>query len=404
MHWLTLTRRRGALIGLLRYGGIDGVLAAGQAYNQLFVSPAAADRILAAQVLEQVGVSQFYQPALTLLYDSDSLVQRAALRAAGRIKRPRLWPAVIAACNSPQTARVAVSALVAGGESALDAIAGALAQADTSRAVLMRLVQACRRIGGERTIRMLHSKLDWADGELRSQLLNALAACGYRANDPSYVHQQIQTEVAHAAWTAATLHELGDDQQMLLLTSALQSALQQTRVRVLCWLSFLYDAQALQRARDALAVGAYQAYALELIDTQLPANLKASVMPLMEELPPAVRLARWSGAFAQAPQTRAERLCSIISGAQAIRFSAWSRACALYVVGQLRVSGCAGAVASGLEDADARVREAARWARLRLDSSVSNGAQDMLSTIEKALILKTVSMFSQTPDDVLAAS
>jgi len=100
---------------------------------------------------------RFAQPALTLLCDSDSLVRRAALRAAGRIKHPRLWPAVIAACNSPQTARVAVSALVAAGESALDAITGALAQADASRAVLMCLVQACKRIGGERAIRLLHS-------------------------------------------------------------------------------------------------------------------------------------------------------------------------------------------------------------------------------------------------------
>jgi CRP-like cAMP-binding protein len=46
--------------------------------------------------------------------------------------------------------------------------------------------------------------------------------------------------------------------------------------------------------------------------------------------------------------------------------------------------------------------DTARWALAQFSTEEQEGKNIMLSTIEKVLILKTVNMFSQTPDDVLA--
>jgi hypothetical protein len=324
---------------------------------------------LAAQVLGEVGVTHFYHPAWALLHDADPGVRRAALNAAGKIKHPKLWPAVVEACASHEVGRAAGLALAAGGEAAIPEIEAAFAHAaDQPRVRLVTLARACSRIRGERVISLLQNNIDFPDGEVRTQILSALSVCGYRAADQAHVRKQIQAELAQAAWTAATLVELGEDEEAALLAAALNGSLRQTRDRLLFLLSFLFAPQPILRAREALAAGpaAQQAYALEIIDTQLPADMKAGVMPLCEDLPPASRLARLSVAFPQTKLSREERLNAIVAGPEAAMFSAWARACALYI------------------------------------ASDPKGNSAMLSTIEKVIILKTVSVFSQTPDDVLA--
>ena len=365
--------RRGALVGLLQHGGIDGIMAAGQIFNRLAGSSASAERTLAAQVLGETGLTHFYQPLGSLLSDSDPAVRRAALNAAGKIKHPKLWPRVIEASAWPETGRAAGAALAMGGEAALPEIEAAFAKSDQPCDCLIVLARACGRIRGERAARLLQTRINFPDGEVRTQILNALSACGYRATNPAEVHKQIQTEIAQAAWATAALTDIGGDESVSLLASALKSELARTRDRVLFLLSFLYEARTILRAREALNSGleAQKANALEVIDAQLPADLKGKVMPLLEALPADNRLARWSATFPQTRLTLEDRLQVLIAGREGTWFKEW-------------------------------VRQTARWALAQLDPSAQKGNSVMLSTIEKVIILKTVSVFSQTPDEVLA--
>jgi CRP/FNR family transcriptional regulator, cyclic AMP receptor protein len=104
--------------------------------------------------------------------------------------------------------------------------------------------------------------------------------------------------------------------------------------------------------------------------------------------------------------------------------SAWVRACALYTAGLTLSTPCKSAVALAVESSSPVVRETALWARTRLARAVADtgetlrltqpgrwGALDdqgvpirsrtMFSTIEKVIILKTIPMFSETPDEAL---
>lgn len=60
----SLPVRRGAMVGLLRSGGIGGVLAAGERLLRFGSSPHAAERAFAAEVLGGVARRSFYQPLL----------------------------------------------------------------------------------------------------------------------------------------------------------------------------------------------------------------------------------------------------------------------------------------------------------------------------------------------------
>jgi len=403
-------------------------------------SPHSVDRALAAQVLGEVGVTHFYQPLLPLLRDPALEVRRAALLAAGHIKHPALWPMVIEACDAPETQHHAMQALVLGAESALPYIERALEEGDvrlmaTAGSEGKRiLIQVCGRLRGERVLALLERLLQQAYSaenrlalELRSQVLASLHLNGYhadRAGMRQALQAYLQQELAQAATISAAFVDLQTDWDIrypaaTLLMAALETELRQARNRLLLLLSFVYQASAILKARQTLmsmdydaADPAQLAYAIELVDTQLPTEDKAAVLSLLERLPPAERLARLSRWFPQVHRTAAQWVSLMGERASVDRvsalFSYWTQACALYVIGELRV-GESDVVLRRCQDDTPLVRRTALWAWSRLQAQLDNGTSltdevnpEMLSTIEKVIILKTVSVFAQTPDAVLA--
>lgn len=189
--------RLGATVGLLRSGGIRGVLLAGTDLLRRVDSRDAADRVFAARVLGEVEISDFHQPLVALLEDESPEVRRAVLGAAGRLAAPELWPRVVAALRSSETHAAAVSSLIAGGESTLPAIAGALATEDEEPRVLIALAQVCGRLRSPAASDLLRDRIGCDDDEVRTQVLRALDRCGYRAQGAGAerVHDQIEAEV-----------------------------------------------------------------------------------------------------------------------------------------------------------------------------------------------------------------
>jgi ATP/ADP translocase/HEAT repeat protein len=122
-----LDQRQSVLVGLLRSGDLDAILAVGETLGRLIQSPDRTERLLAARLLGESGVTSFYRPLLRLIHDPDLGVQRAALIAAGKLQQPKLWPAILDALRDPQTRAAAHRALSIGGEAALPALTLALA-------------------------------------------------------------------------------------------------------------------------------------------------------------------------------------------------------------------------------------------------------------------------------------
>jgi AAA family ATP:ADP antiporter len=428
--------RRGAMVGLLCSGGIEGVLAAGHKLLHMATSPEPAERAFAAQVLGEVGVRSFYQPLVPLLGDDDPQVRRTALLAAGQLKNPRLWPLVLEGLGAPQVRGAAVAAVVAGGESVVPELKAAFAQEGQEHAILIRLAQICGRICGDGVIALLKDKVDFPDQAVRTQVLRSLSRCGYQARgeEVARVQVQIEAEVADAAWTLAALVDIGDDEAVSLLHRALTARLAQNRERLFYLLSFIYDAPSILRARDNLthASAEKRAYALEVIDILISQELKGMLLPLLRDLPSSQRLQPLRVSFPQPKLDRHRRLGEIIAGPDG-RINPWTKACALYAVGRLSAIELSETVVAALSAADPLVRETAAWTLFKLEpagyhshiselhhdpspqvaravgqvsipaaETARKGGEAMLSTIEKVITLKTVSIFAGTPDEILA--
>jgi len=402
--------RLGAMVGLLRYGGLEGTLLAAERMAALCASPLAADRALAARALGEIGVRSFYQPLLKLLDDPNLEVRRAALAAAPRVGNPRLWPAVVAAALSLPTRQAALAAVAAGGDEAARAVGEALERPELATLARARLVRALGRAGGLAAVAALERQVAWPATEVRAAAVAALEHLGYVAIGPAdaWALREAMAEAMRSAWSVAAAAEVGDEPPFGLLRAALLADAAHSRGRALALLGFRAGGRPLVAARAALAHSSAErrAHATELIDLGLPGELRPLVIPLVEELPEAERVARLRAAIPLAVLGRAARVAAVIRASPG-GCSAWTRACALYVAGVAGVTEAAAATRDACFAPEFLIRESAVWSIMRAagaDEPPAGARRGwrMLSTVERVLALKAAPLFTGTPEPVLA--
>ncbi|MBX0331516.1 cyclic nucleotide-binding domain-containing protein, partial [Oscillochloris sp. ZM17-4] len=364
---------RSTLVGLLRHGGIAGILAGGQRLLNLAGSPQMEDRILAATIMGDLGLVELFLPLRQLFADPAPPVRRAALLAAGKIGHARLVPFQIAALADRSTAAVAARSLELAGAVAAPALIAAFAESALAEQV--QIATLLGQVGGEPAMAALRGAIGHPDADLRGAAVAGLAACGYRASgaDRDLLRAQIRREAEHAAWLLAAGDDLGGAATDLLV-EAIAAAAERCRERILHLLAISSDAPAIAAARTNLAQGTSdrRAYAIEIIDVLLPPDLKPAVLPLFDEIAPAERLRRLCAIFPQPSLSPEQRLAQLID--EDTPAGAWARSCALYRAG----------------------------ASLPASDPASADAAATLMIVGRVAALRKVQLFAATPSEILA--
>ncbi len=424
-------RRRGALVGLLESGSIEGIMAAGETFLALQRSGEPEDRAYAARVIGEVGLGTFYRPLLELLDDPSPQVRKAALTACRRVSNPRLWPKVIDNLTGPHSAPEAVLALRGAGETALPGLERAFERPGLPAEVRVQLARATGHVPGAGAEELLWRHREHPDPEVRHGILAALAARGFRAGDRhgdvvACIRRETGAVAAACGILAGRPAGGGEDD---LLATAVHADRKRCGERVLLSLSSIYPADAISRVRASLAQGGDQrAYAIELLDNLLDADLKPEVLPLFEPLEPAERRERLESARAAGWGTRtaawmvgrgrkADRPEAGAAGVDELdRLAAgdfdwpspWTRACALDLLARRPAAAEAGGdelrrrLEAGTEDASPLVRETARH-HLAWLAAMGAAAERQPPTLARAMLLRRVAIFAETPDRHLAA-
>ncbi|MFT3836441.1 MAG: Npt1/Npt2 family nucleotide transporter [Myxococcaceae bacterium] len=167
--------RSAAITGMIRFGGLDGVLMAAEALKALIGHPDAVMREHAAKVLGAVGVKNFYQPVLTLMNDTDFKVRRAAISSAGVLKSPEFVIPLIYRCQSIETMTDAVDALTAYGPTVIPTLTKVLSNRHEDASIRRAVVKVLGRLGTPDAVHVMTRHLDEPDEELRTRLYKSLA-------------------------------------------------------------------------------------------------------------------------------------------------------------------------------------------------------------------------------------
>ncbi len=367
--------RSAAVTGMIRFGGLDGVLVAAEALKALIENADPVMRLHAARVLGAIGVKNFYKPVLQLMNDPDLRVRREAVTSAGVLKSPEFILPLIYRTGSRDTQREATQALTAYGSSILPALSKVISNTHEDGQVRRAVARVLGRLGTGEALEVIASHLDEADEELRGVMYRSLARAvkgkQLLLKDLSEVKAAVGRELERA-WKA--LHQLellkldalpthttprgGVEASRALLASALVEKVQQVTGRVFLLLAVLYpDADMEQISagiQDSSAADSARrrGNAVELLDNVLERNLKARFLPLVEELPRTERL-KQVAEFYPAPTLSAEAMLQELTKDEA----GWVRACATWCFAEN--SGAAEVLAGSTTDTSPVVREIA---------------------------------------------
>ena len=361
--------RRGALVGLLRHCGIDGVLAGGSHLSGLLASADPSERQLAAEVLGDIGITSFYRPLLALLRDSNSSVRLAAMDAARKLRAPGAIPALLDALAVSTLRATASASLVDLGDVALPQLDKAFHEDQCPRETRLAIAQIWGRIGNHHAAALLKKHLAHPDPLLRTKILAALVHCREKTGlEIPEARDLITREAKEAAWALAAWADLESDPALAELSRALLGELDERKQRIFLLLALLHPPAVIRKARLDLetTAGEKKAHALEVLDNLLPRELKALIFPLIDTLAPRERAKQLHLLFPQPRLDRTARLRETLAHTDG-HTNAWTRACALYVAGKSRDAGWSPQAVAGFSDHDPLVRETALWTLSRVD-------------------------------------
>ncbi len=362
--------RRGAMVALLRSGGIDGILAAGEYFYHLVRSNRAPDRQLAADVLGEVGVKNFYRPLLMLFRDPALEVRRTSLIAAGRLQNPRLWPEVIEALSRGNLRRDAEIALLLGGESVVPELRRAFFNNKGNIDIQLRIARICGHHCTEAATSFMLDALKATNQQVRMQILRSLVRCHYHPQERELrqrLHLEMLRETQYAAWILHNKLDLAKRPIYPLLTAALDEKLHQLLERLFQLLMLFYGVRRVKQlqANYFSPQADKRAYAIEMLDGLLERRHKSHLLPLLDDIPDDQRVEMLNDLFpynALAPEQRIADI--IVNPSETISF--WSRCCALYEVGQHNERRLYPAVVTALRSPNNYIRETALWTLAQL--------------------------------------
>jgi HEAT repeat protein len=390
--------RLSAFVGLIRHGGIEGIVEVGGRLLTAEKSAAAEDRCFAAQVIEKVASPQLYRPLLSLLADPDARVRKAALAAAKQVKMPRLWPLIFDNLKIHGMDKPAMAAMAAIGAPLIPAARDFALSARANDRARQAVIAVFGQIGTEEAMADLVAHIGHADRRLHRAALLALWRRKHRlaeAERPRLVDalsaELVEARVLLNAW----LDCHGEGGEMILAALDRELALVEDDLFTLLALVLpendLHEARAFYRAGDPVR----RAFVIEMLDNALDREIKADLLPFLEAETTAERAAKMLSIDRETLSFN-ERMVRFASEPEG-RLLDWTRACALYAADPETLP--ASAIEAAIASDNPAARTVAQWLR---DGRPTYGKdRSMLLTIEKVLALRGVAIFSEIKEEYL---
>jgi len=282
-------RVQGAVMAaLIKYAGLDGVLACATHLKSMLASPNQDTRAQAAWVLGEVAVSNFYQPLIPLLRDPSVPVVLQAIEAAGRLKNLKVLPELLPLLDTPRYEPHVIRALSRYGdalEGDAEKLLNNLNYPPNRRAALAK---ALAKSGSKHSIEILTEHLHDEDTAIRTSVISAVWQLSLRKGalpiDITTIGQAIRECTKHAARLRLQRAAITSLSHSDLLIDALSHQVEQTVDQFLMLLGFKYPSSTIELVRRNLKSRqiAIRSNAIEVLDNLLDKDDKRHVLPLIE--------------------------------------------------------------------------------------------------------------------------
>jgi len=304
-----LELRCGAIAGLVKHYGIEGMFRAVGVLKQLLDSADEGERAAVAGLFGKIGEKLFYKPLIPLLQDPSPRVRREALRSAGALQAAELVGYIVPMLRRGDARKAAIEALAAYDEADLLPL---LAPWFEREPAPLHLPKVFERLGTQAAFDMLLRVYAPSGFEMKNRLAEAL----HRMRRGVKVDEKLTAAAESLVLQECELYgALNERQAELEAVPAYREAAEvggqlraATAWRVFQLLALLYDAAAIRAVYANWSEGdaRQQANAMEAIDQLTRGPVRIALAKLMNARKPAAnaavspseledRLAWWNG-------------------------------------------------------------------------------------------------------------
>ncbi len=387
---------QGALIGLARHGGAEGLDSARRKLDQLLAATDAAQRAFAAETLGKIGASSLDGLIVPMLKDADLEVRRKAIEAVRYLHNPLLGAPVVENLGQPELRPTVVETLIEGSEVLLPPVDELYEQSRSKLELRAMILHIYGRVKTAEGIRLLEKRLMETEPELQQEAVMALARSNYRPGDAG--RRIIDALIAHfgncATWLLRCLMEIEPLSGKTLLQRALWRELHKKQDVLFTLLGFLHPTDVMRHIRFACLYsksGDKVAAAIELLENMLQRGSHAALLPIFEGASLDRRVTALEKTFPGRAADVAQRLREVLGG----ECGSGNRWVAAVTLDFLRTD--AGLARQIVIPGAEHISAARAWIL-----PPAEGAAGRMSVIQRVAALKRTAIFADVPEEVLS--
>jgi HEAT repeat protein len=316
-----------------------------------------------------------FDPLLsTLLRDPDCLVVREAIRSAGALRKLSMAPILLEHLSNDEFSTLAAESLAKFGDRAVGFIGGHLGVSFSSIATRRAIPPVLASIGTPTAARTLLDNLLETDTTVRFQIIRGLVKIKQAHPEIELDTQLLETVLAAEIMGHYRSYQIleslrmpgnGDDP----VTRALGESIQQELDRIFHLLGLLYPHLDLQSAYFGLQSKSATVHdnALELLDNVLKSQLRGMLLPLLDGKVSPKEKAGIADRFVRAKvENREQAVAELVASDDP-----WLKSCGAYAIGNFGLRSLELELDRCLEHPDPLLRETARVAKVRLESTAA---------------------------------
>ncbi|MFC2114611.1 cyclic nucleotide-binding domain-containing protein, partial [Bacteroidota bacterium] len=419
--------RKGAISGLLKSGELEPVVLAGQQLLALIQSTNPADNIIAAEIIRDLQIKNFYQPILNFFENKNPDVVKAAIEASGKSLNTRFIPYLLEFLKENMYAEISVQSLSQYSDDAVSEISNYIKNINEENYHVSQLERCCivlSNIATWKAKEVLLSLLYFNVYKVQNQVLVALRKAGYKVDgNDQLMRDKFDEDFDQASWIYQAIHILNHHTESdERLENALSIELQIIKDNIFNLLSFMYDTRTVYKAREGLLAdfSERKANALEIIDNLISKRMAIKLSLIFEDMPLEERVKKFQSYPVQITNDVYYITKSILEEKDR-KFNRWTQVSAIMSIIEFKKYELAPLLISYADNKSRLLRESAlntlsrllvekdfnqsildeHIEKTKINKLMENKSQGTLLDIEKVIILKSTSLFTETPENIL---
>jgi ATP:ADP antiporter, AAA family len=274
--------QEGAIVALLQFTGIDGILIAGKVLNNLFDSSNKTDKIKALNILSFMSVPSFYKSLKESLNSDDSEIKSISIKVIGNLQIKKLVPNLLINLESNEYRKISINALIKFESKIFNDLVEYFEKTQTL-STKYALIKIISMIKSEKAYQFLleHIKVPLLSDVIFEKLFDT----NYISKKESFFKELILCEVNTILYYL-NVSEILDRKSFFNTHIILQELISKKIENIFLILGFTYSKDMISQSMLNYKSNSKdtRAYTIEIIDNMVSQNIKKIVLPILEDI------------------------------------------------------------------------------------------------------------------------